>query len=297
MATATANCPVDNSTTTNYRLWAAFISQSFYNFGWTQTSDSGQCTSGSIGSLPVWSSVAIPVSIATNYEVWKAADTAASTTPIYVKIEYGATSTTVEIRITVGTGSNGSGTITGPNTGTLIVTNAGTYANNGSTAIPCFASGSAGEIRFLMWQGNASFSTIFGIERSKDTSGNITTTYFTFIFACAAGTVASQQSILGALITIKEINWITVTCSSNSNSENFNGGTAANPVFPLVGYVGNPMLGFASACANDVGEGAMVTVTIYSSSHTYIAVKSGSYSAIGKLNTNGVSGAALMRYE
>lgn len=293
--TATANVPADNSTAANYRLWAAFISQQFYNFGWTQTSDTGQITSGSIGSLPNWSAVALPTSITTNYEVWKANDASASTTPIYIKVEYGATSTTIQIRITVGTGSSGAGAITGATIGPIIITNNTTYANNGSTSIPCFASGTAGEIRFIMWQGNATYDTIFGIERSKDSSGNVTTGYFTFLCCCAPGTNANQQTILGSLVTLKETNIITFT--STTGTMNFNGTTAAAPVFPLVGFIGNPMLGFASALAADVGEGATVTVSIYGSNHTYLATKAGSLSAIGKLSTNGSNGAVLMRYE
>jgi hypothetical protein len=293
--TATANLPCDNSTAANYRLWAAFISQSFYNFGWTQTSDSGQATSGSIGSLPNWSGVALPSNIATNYEVWKAADSAASTTPIYVKVEYG-TSGAVEIRVTVGSGSNGSGAITGTTTGALIPTNNTTYANNGSTLYPSFASGTAGEIRFMLYQGTGD-CTVFGIERSKDTSGNVTTSYVTFLCANAAGTNAWLQYTLYLGGLSLNDNWVTTTGSNQMGTGNYFGTTAAYPIFPMVGFVGNPMLGFLSAQASDVGEGAMITISIYGGNHTYIATKVSNFASMGKMNLNGNSGACLMRYE
>ena len=288
MATSTANCPCDNSTLANYKSWAQFISNFFTTAGWTQTSDTGQV---------VWSSAALPTSIASNYEVWKAADSAASTTPIYVKIEYGATSSVVEIRVTVGTGSNGSGTITGPLIGPIVITNNGTYSNQGGTTIPCYASGNAGEIRVMLWQGNSLVETIFGIERSKDTSGAVTTSYFTFLCANAQGTNSfNQQSIVGSSTTAKETNWMTFCCSTGSGTENFTT-TASQPIWPLVGSLGNPMLGFGCACGADVGEGATVTVSIYGTNHTYIATKQNSLGNIGRLNLAGATGAVLMRYE
>lgn len=286
MSTNTANLVCDNSSLANFKSWAQFISNFFSSAGWTQTADTGQVN---------WSTIASVPSSAYVYEVWKAADTQASTTPIYTKVEYGFSATSPQIRVTVGTGSNGSGTITGATMGPYQVN--GGLANQGGTTYPCYASGDAGEIRFMMWQSNGSVESLFGIERSKDSSGNKTTDYFTLnICNAPSNSQHAQQTILGSLVTQKEIAWISLGSTNASSTENFNGTTAANPVFPLIGKLGNPMLGWLTATGADVSEGASVTVTIYAANHTYIATKLGNIASLGQL-ARGNANAVLMRYE
>src|SRR6266478_9217496 len=104
MATSTGNSVNDNSSLANFKSWAQAISNAISGFGWVQTGDTGQVNWGSIASVPSSTYV---------YEIWKANDAAAATLPIYLKIEYGFSATVPRIRMTVGTSSNGSGTITG----------------------------------------------------------------------------------------------------------------------------------------------------------------------------------------
>jgi hypothetical protein len=286
MATATSNVVCDNSSLANFKSWAQFISNFFTTAGWTQTADSGQVNWGTIASVP---------SSAYVYEIWKAADSQASTTPIYVKMSYGFSTSSPRAEIQVGTGSDGSGNITGATTGVFQFTP--NMTNQGGTLYPCYASGDAGEIRFMMWQSNATVEVVFGVERSKDSTGAKTTDYFTLLIA-SSPTAQYQQTILGALVSPREFNWITVGTTNASVTENFNGTTAANPVFPLIGKLGNPMLGFCVATGADVAEGASVTVSIYGANHTYIATKNGSIASIGRLATSGSNFmAVLMRYE
>jgi hypothetical protein len=289
MSTATSNLVADNSSLANFKSWAQFISNFFATAGWTQTTDTGQVNWGTIASVP---------SSAYVYEIWKAADSQASTTPIYVMIQYGFSSTQIAIKVTTGTGSNGSGTLTGATMGPYVVSNSA-VANQGATTYPCYASGDAGEIRFMMWQSNSAIEQIFGIERSKDSSGAKTTDYFSLLGTSAVTSVSFfQQTTLGSLVTPRENNWVAICCSNGSSSETFNGTTAANPVFPLIGKLGNPMLGFSMATAGDVSEGALVTVSIYGANHTYIATKLGSLNQMSRyVSGTAPNTAALMRYE
>jgi hypothetical protein len=290
MATNTANLVADNSSLANFKSWAQFISNFFATAGWTQTTDTGQVNWGTIASVPSSTYV---------YEIWKAADSQASTTPIYVKMEYGFSATLVGIRVTTGTGSNGSGTLTGAIMGPY--TGAGTPANQGGTTYPCYASGDSGDIRFMMWQSNATVESIFGIERSKDSSGAKTTDYFSLLLTNAGNANGwVQQTTLGGLVTSAETNFVSVSSSNAGASETFNSTTAANPVFPLIGKLGNPMLGFCMALAADVSEGASVTVSIYGANHTYIATKLGSVQNMTVYSAGSHAGqktATLMRYE
>ena len=303
MATATGNYVADNSTLANFKSWAMAISAAFSAFGWTQTTDTGQVN---------WSTISAVPSSAYVYEVWKAADTQAATPPIFVKMEYGYSSTQVGIRVTVGTSSNGSGGITGAvSFNAAIVTNNGAvFANQGSTAYACYFSGDAGEFRMLLWSLNNTtlgVTTAFGIERSKDATGAKTTDYFTSLAASSASNMSAnvrqQTTLTGGTVTSMELNFVTCSATTGSNTAAFGGTVAAFPVFPLIGKLGNPMLGWMNCVGSDVADGATVTVaSMYGGTHTFIATKSAGltspgFSRRGLYTSNGLAGALLMRYE
>lgn len=297
MATATSSVVCDNSSLANFKSWARVISNAFSSFGWTQTSDTGQVNWGTIASVP---------SSAYVYEVWKAADAQASTTPIYVKMEYGFSAAAIRIRITVGSGSDGSGNITGSIMGPYIITSAGgSIPNQGAGTFACYLSGDAGEFRAMMWQTSTAAEAIFGVERSKDTSGAKTTDYVTLVACNAASTVGwVQQSMAtgSTNVTAQEFNLMTfVSTSSGPQTEFYSvpATTAANPVIPLVGYPGNQMLGFCSAAGADVAEsnGSTITVNMYGANHAFLATKQSNLQSIGQLAVGGQHGALLMRYE
>ena len=303
MATATSNLVCDNSSLANFQAWTSAIYNAFVTTcGWVQTADTGQAAN------PI---AAVPSS-AYVYWIFRANDTQASTLPIFVKVELGFSATAPSIRMTVGAGSNGTGTITNIMTGfnaTVISNNGNNLANQGATAYPCYFSGDAGEFRMLLWVTNATagVTTHFGIERSKDATGAKTTAYFTALFCSSASNANSsnrrQQTTLSSLsVTTYETIWVTCGLSTNSNTAAFGGTVAAFPVFPVLGQVGNPMLGHMVALAADVGDGATVTVaSMYGSTHTYVSCKSGGTSSgfqfLGLTSVLGASSALLMRYE
>jgi len=110
------NTPVEHSSDATFRSWGLALSTAIAAVitagGFLQqTSDTGQIN---------WATVTRPgVSTAAGYEIYKFTDTLSGSAPIYFKLEYGtgSSSTSPQLWITVGTGSNGSGTITG--TGTI----------------------------------------------------------------------------------------------------------------------------------------------------------------------------------
>jgi hypothetical protein len=302
MATSTGNFVFDNSSLANFKSWAQAISNAFAAFGWTQTADTGQVVWGSIGAVPASTYV---------YEVWKANDAQAATLPIFVKVEYGFSATSPRVRVTPGTGSNGTGTITGAVSAAPWELETNTAAQ-GATTFPCFFSGDAGEFRMFMWSSTTvNVGLLFCIERAKDSSGNKTTSYFTVLNAnanasnaAATSTFQNQQSVLStSLIGNRDTGIIAPALTNNSGSGSFNGTVAALPVLPIIGKVGNPMLGVMAVAAADVSDGATVTVTsMYGGTHTYVAARgSGAtpgYSlALGHRSLNPTAMALLMRYE
>lgn len=90
-----------------FRTWGKFFADSLQAGGWTKVTDAGQID---------WATITRPAGTgAAGYEVRQSTDGAGAT--IYMKIEYGAggnTSTTNPMLwLTLGTGQNGSGTLTG----------------------------------------------------------------------------------------------------------------------------------------------------------------------------------------
>lgn len=293
--TSTANVVCDNSSLANFKSWGQFISNAFSAFGWTQTADTGQVNWGSIASVPASTYV---------YEVWKASDALAATMPIFVKVEYGFSATVPQFRMTVGTNSNGSGTITGQ-----VVTSApwqitASVTNQGASTFPCYASGSTGEFRLAMWNpaaGSPQLLGFFFIERSKDNTGANTNSYVTIGYANGSTTIGQtlQQSISASVVYAKGTG-IFSTCPALMTGLD-NGTTAAFPCFPHIGSVGNPFLGVMLAFQNDAAANSTCTVaSMYGSTHTYIALgANNSFSSNFGVRGNGSPGAvtALMRFE
>ena len=91
----------------NFRAWGAAVNNLFSTAGLIQTADTGQIN---------WSTVvrAAPYGIA-GYEIWRFNDALQATTPIFFKISYGTgqNTQTLSAKIAVGSGSDGSGNLTG----------------------------------------------------------------------------------------------------------------------------------------------------------------------------------------
>jgi hypothetical protein len=86
----------------NFRAWGSDLSAAFAEVGLVQTADTGQID---------WATVTRPgISTAAGYEIWRYTDST-----VFMKIEYGTGTGAVTpgVWLTVGTGSNGSGTLTG----------------------------------------------------------------------------------------------------------------------------------------------------------------------------------------
>jgi hypothetical protein len=102
MTTTTWASIVDQSTDAAFRVWGLEFAAKLAVVGLVQTADTGQIN---------WVTVnRAGANTAAGYEIWRFADST-----IYMKIEYGSggANTNPNMWITVGTGSNGSGTITG----------------------------------------------------------------------------------------------------------------------------------------------------------------------------------------
>ena len=104
MTTSTTLTPVDHTSTTGFRAWGSEVSAQLAAIGLVQTADTGQINWTTV----TWTATA---NVSSGYEIWRFADST-----LYFKLEYGTGpngSGYPSMWMTVGTGSNGSGTITG----------------------------------------------------------------------------------------------------------------------------------------------------------------------------------------
>jgi hypothetical protein len=110
MTTLTTATVLDHSSDAGFRAWGAEVAASLTSIGLTQTSDTGQ-----INFTTVTRAAANAFA---GYQIWAFNDTLQTTSPVYIKIQYGTGAGTNYPVMTVqtGTGSNGSGTLTGATT-------------------------------------------------------------------------------------------------------------------------------------------------------------------------------------
>lgn len=146
MTTVPWSSALDHTSDAGFRAWGAEYNAKLAAAGLVQASDTGQIN---------WASVNRPgISTVAGYEIWRFNDALQATAPIYIKLEFGTgTNASVpQLWITVGTGSNGSGTITGQSSTRTIC---GTTGNPGvaATSYPSYACHAEGHFGISYKQG------------------------------------------------------------------------------------------------------------------------------------------------
>lgn len=170
-------CPHSDDAT--FRAWGLAMSDAMTAVGFIKSADTGQID---------WATVARPsISSVAGYEIRYLNDSLHGTCPIYVKIEWGAGTTQVRpiLYFTVGTSTDGAGTITG--TAILARQAAGNNTSNGTTndhlGMSCMVEGAF----WLAWGlGGTAATPInagFGIHRTCDPDGtpNANGAYFWYV--------------------------------------------------------------------------------------------------------------------
>lgn len=115
------------STNESFRTWAKMVHKCLEEIGLVNTTDTGQINLSTVETPAVNSTNA-------GYEIWRFNDEQQTEHPAFIKIQYGRAAEATRPRLSVifGTGSNGSGTLTGASAETLL-TNTGTPSEKGVT--------------------------------------------------------------------------------------------------------------------------------------------------------------------
>jgi hypothetical protein len=295
----------DNSTLANFKQWAKAISDFMTSAGWTKSSDTGQVDWTAIASVPTAGNFV--------YEIWQPGD---ALTTFYLKIEYGtntaSTNTGSQIRLTIGTSTNGSGTLSG------FVTSQQSYPQTAQTVTStsaqwqCHFSGDASRIGIMMWRDETLVAApvFFGVQRSLDSSGNPNALYVTLL-SCGAGNggATSQQSVVFgtgvapafSLNSTSNSRGFAVLKSNFQTSDMFNGNVPACPVTPYIGTYSEPCLDIVVVGGkDDFSEGVVYQFTADNSPHgvarAYIASKNSSQ-FVGAGGGGNQVACLLMRYD
>lgn len=184
------NTPISHTSDATFRLWGSELATKLAAIGLVQTADTGQIN---------WATVTRPaVNVYAGYEIWRFNDSLQGSAPIFFKLEYGTSNTAngPATRITVGTGSNGSGTITGQSTAATVCCHTGalTDAVTNRQSYACAVDGIAWVTTKYGAGGTDVNAVSFKIERTVDSTGAPTTTGF-LLYACQATTTAGTPTV------------------------------------------------------------------------------------------------------
>ena len=291
MTTASTNTVIAHTSDATFQAWVQEVYTNLVtNCGLTQTTDTGQMAVPCASSRP-------GTNTAAGYYVFKFNDTLQSTSPIFIKLEFGTgtSASNPQMWITIGSGSNGSGTINGT-AGTRVACGPGaallsTVTNYVSRYCYNTTQGFLGMV-FKIGGISTSNDTVFGffVFRSVNSAGNATADSVMLLTnsSSATGTSSSgNMQVISYNLSAAYLNsnpiavstgWGYVPFGSTGTLE----GTAGQifPVFQWAGSSSVPGYGVTNALAlclqSEINIGSTVTVTVLGSvSLTYVNVASG----------------------
>lgn len=263
MTTNTYTSVLDHTSSTGFRAWGSEFGVSMTACGLVQTSDTGQIN---------WTTVNVPAAnTAAGYEIWRFSDSS-----IYLKIEYGTGSGTQlpQMWITVGTGSNGSGTLTGQ-TSTRNIWTSQLNPTSTTTTYTTYMSATANFFS-VCWKANGvntgtSPAGIMVIGKSVDNTGTPTTTGYGVLRIANGTQYLSFQSVRIAATAATYTDGANFACIPGSPTSSLYLGNNQTYLFWLNLPI---MMPFEWACAYITAEGTklntMSTALVGTPTHTYL---------------------------
>lgn len=296
MTTSTTNGPCLHASDANFRTWGSNLNAALAAVGLTQTADTGQAN---------WTTITRPaINTYAGYEIWRFNDTLQATAPVFIKIQYGTGSSAGNPRfaISVGTGSDGAGNLTGlVSTARPVVQNSAPSAGTFNT-YACYKDGSLSLL--WMYQGTAtpanSYYGGFTISRTSDYSGNWTADGLLVVLGFGTSSL-STAPILGAQHFNFLDSSIHESTASTSNGTRTFGlmptGAGAEPGMSDKFYLQyawvrglTPVVGLGGIFIDTIGTNATFTATpLGGSLRTYLATNQ----ALGSISPTPTWGAGM----
>lgn len=270
----TAPANFTNSSDANFRTWGSYISARMAAVGLVKTSDTGQID---------FTTVLAPVAISTfmGYEIWRLADSLQASAPVYLKIEYGSSTGSANnpaMRFQFGSGSNGSGTLTG-NLST-------TYLCSATAVVgACVVVGSGDTNRFCINYGFTAaggYGLFFGFERSKNAAGVDTTEAMLGVFnnAVSSGAATGAKFYPVWSTTLGDIGPTTAVSAPalfpNAASATSGVQTIVSPLLHSKGIFMNPGMNFLGYLTAGPVPNGTPSIYMYGAIHTYYTLPAAS---------------------
>lgn len=297
MTTASWATPVDHTSTAGFRTWGSELNAKFAAVGMVQTTDTGQIN---------WSTTTVPAAnTIAGYEIWKL-----SSSNLYFKIQYGTGNATTapEIQLQVGTGSNGTGTLTGPvSTNTSSRTTSAASPSSSTANFQSYLCATANYF-FLSWKIaaqtlNQALNFMMACQTVDSTGAATSLGYFVMAGGAGSGASAQSAAISAAVLTTLSNSPLVFTAlfgetaSTPTTSQDGSGNNqaflwwysvpGAAPVLPI--------LHGATLIATDLSLGSSATLTLVGATgHTYIS-STHFWGSLG--NISGTSIGLAMLYE
>ena len=301
MATTTTTMTPYSNTDALFRQWCQHIHDTLA-LGWVQTADTGQIDLGTVAKPAA-------ANAKQGYEIWRMDDALQGTYPCYIRLDYGAGSSAAYLGLwlTLGTGSDGAGNITGKlfDGGAVAVA---TLSNNSQDTTSQALYGSADTARFTFnvgGVGGVTYLLLLGIERTKDSSGGDSGDGFLIVGKSAlatkpsgfTGTVANAACWIhyckytGAQPPMSA-GWNYIL--ANENPSVFGTDVGVGLVIPTATIAEQPGANFAVARSSDFLLSATPSMTLYGQSITYVRLAATVHSNSGTADASAV---ILMRYD
>ena len=271
MATIFSNTLVpDNSTAPHFQAWAQFFEDTLVTTGgWFVTSDTGQ-------TLPSALTIPIAGNSKRGYRVYQMSD---SGVPVFMRIDFGSSSNqnVPGIWYTIGTGSNGTGTITGVlyNGGASAAPNVSCNTNQTFGPFNSYGSAMAARASIAMFvSSNPAFHFVFTISRTKDSSGADTNDGLLIILRdgqlTSNGIQTSRYIIYAGGVQPTAETGLNYILTTRSPSESFGGDIGVGIVSHFKGLAQQPGTAMLITNSNDVSAESTITATFYGAARTYI---------------------------
>ncbi len=288
----TLTLTADSTTDAAFRAWGGGISTAIAGLGLVKTSDTGQVN---------WTTVSKPntTSVFTAYEVWRFDDALQATAPIYFKLDYGSnagSATYPALRVTVGPGSDGAGTITGTyfpgvtaNTSAIGFANHSNPWNGVATPTSVYVNGGTNALCLLLWPAFTSVvssGAVLVIERTHNFDGTDNADGYSLYYNLAIATTTGSgghvaRSFLNNGFTPQSLPAVVAGQSSAAyaTSSIINGTLYPTPMF--TGY--NVRLGAPSQWVmfyprGDYGGNQTIAMTHYGVSRNWLTLGMGNSS-------------------
>lgn len=263
MATRFSNAlQMSNSTDALFQAWVQFIHDTLITTGgWVDPGDTGQMVIAS-AAHPTLTSTKV------GYRIYRMSDALQSASPVFLRIDYGSggsSSNEPSIWLTLGTGSNGAGTITAAVLSNLQVR----PAQNNATAGNSYGSADGGRLQLMLF---INVGQLFlSLERSKDSTGADTGDGIMIAYSDGTGNIgalARTQYVVraGGGQPPNETGVSTLLSNQTTSAFSSNVGFGLVVFYKGVAQVG---LGIAVVNSGDFLAEASLSVSLFGSTRTY----------------------------